>query len=398
MAERLAREFLWPAYSLLIHLLDSLLLLLAKGGSAEGTLPGRVLVVRLDAIGDFVLWLDAAKEIRRLYPSDRYRITLLGNRLWTPLAESLPWFDEIISLERKRFFSNPAYRHGIFRRLRKIGFDVALQPTFSREFLYGDSIVIFSGARERIGSTGDCSNQVPFLKRVSDRWYTRLIPASKEPLMELERNAEFLRGMGIHDFRAGVPKLPGYAPTRRMPGLPARYILFPGAGVPLKRWPLANFARLAERIHRATGWIGIVCGGPGEEGLGDSLVRHADAPLENLAGRTTLTEFVPVVAGSRLLVGNDTSAIHIAAAVSTPCVCILGGGHFGRFVPYRTEIETIGPLPVPVMCTMECHRCNWTCIYRLNPGEPAPCVHNISVDAAWEAVRKWLPDRSSSNE
>jgi ADP-heptose:LPS heptosyltransferase len=392
MSGRIVKDFLWSVYSLLVHLLDAVFLLFVQGRPAQGTPFRKVLVIRLDAIGDFVLWLDAAREIRRLYPPDRFRITLLGNRLWTPLAEKLPWFDEVLPVERKRFKFDPAYRRRVLLALRDSGFDVAVQPTFSREFLYGDSVIRFSGARERIGSTGDCSNQVPFLKRISDRWYTRLIPASKEPLMELERNAEYLRGLGIHDFRANVPELPGYAPLQQAPGHRDRYVLFPGVGVPNKQWPPENFARLAERIHRATGWIGIVCSGPGEEGLGDLLVRCSDAPLENLSGRTSLPGLVSVVAGAHLLIANDTSAIHIAAAVSTPSVCILGGGHHGRFVPYRTEVKTDRPLPVAVSYRMECFHCNWICIYHPKPAEPAPCVANISVDAAWDAVRKLLPE------
>ena len=40
-----------------------------------------VLLIRVDAIGDFVLWLDTAKEYRKLYPSEEYRIMLVGNKL-----------------------------------------------------------------------------------------------------------------------------------------------------------------------------------------------------------------------------------------------------------------------------------------------------------------------------
>lgn len=383
-------DFLWTAYSLVFHGMDHAVMLSPWARTKESGPKKKVLIVRLDAIGDFVLWLDAAQELRRMFPPDRYRITLLGNDVWTSLAETLPHFDEMISLDRKRFYFHPAYRHRLLRELRYERFDLVIQPAFSREFLYGDSAVRFSGARERIGSGGDCSNQIPFLKRISDRWYNRLIPASKEPLMELERNAEFLRGMGLPDFRCRVPDLSGFPPPPRPSGAPNYYVLFPGVGDPLKRWPVENFAELAGRIHWATGWVGVVCGGPGEVALGEALLKAGDAPLESRAGRTSLPELVSVIAGAQLLVGNDTSAIHIAAAVSTPSVCILGGGHYGRFLPYPTEVENGRPLPVAVAHRMECFHCNWTCIFHPESGEPAPCVRNITVDAVWEAVRKLL--------
>ncbi|MBT4662351.1 MAG: lipopolysaccharide heptosyltransferase family protein, partial [Candidatus Marinimicrobia bacterium] len=41
-----------------------------------------VLLIRQDAIGDFVMWLDTAKEYRELYPSENNRIVLVGNAVW----------------------------------------------------------------------------------------------------------------------------------------------------------------------------------------------------------------------------------------------------------------------------------------------------------------------------
>ena len=41
-----------------------------------------VLLIRQDAIGDFMMWLDTAKEYRKLYPPDKYKIVLEGNKIW----------------------------------------------------------------------------------------------------------------------------------------------------------------------------------------------------------------------------------------------------------------------------------------------------------------------------
>lgn len=377
-------------YSLVIHAIDSATLLFVMRKQRESDPLKKVLIVRLDAIGDFILWLDAAKEFRRLFAAGQFRITLLGNRIWTPLAESIPFFDEVLSLERSRFSSGSVYRYKALKRMRQAGFDIVIQPTSSREFLLGDSVVRFCGAKERIGFEGDCSNILPFLKRISDNWYTRLVHASREPLMELERNAEFLRGLGLPAFRCGIPELRNIFPPSRSTGLPDYYVLFPGVGFPIRQWPVKNLADLATRIYKATGWTGIVCGGPGEQEVGDTLLRDTDAPLENRSGLTSLQELASLIAGVRLVVANETSAIHIAAAVSTPAVCILGGGHYGRFVPYRIETPTERPLPVPVTYTMDCFYCNWDCIYDLRKDEPAPCLRNISVDAVWHAVRQIL--------
>jgi len=86
-------------------------------------------------------------------------------------------------------------------------------------------------------------------------------------------------------------------------------------------------------------------------------------------------------------VGNDTSAVHIAAAVGTPSVCILGGGHYGRFLPYATETDK-QVSPIPVTHQMDCFNCNWQCTQPHRKGDAAPCISNIQVNQVFEAIEK----------
>ena len=62
-----------------------------------------ILLIRLDAIGDFVMWLDTAKEYQKLYPSDKYKILLAGNKIWCDLAVKLPYWDRVIPVDSKQF-------------------------------------------------------------------------------------------------------------------------------------------------------------------------------------------------------------------------------------------------------------------------------------------------------
>jgi ADP-heptose:LPS heptosyltransferase len=78
-------------------------------------------------------------------------------------------------------------------------------------------------------------------------------------------------------------------------------------------------------------------------------------------------------------VGNETSATHIAVAVGTPSICLLGGGHFGRFVPYPDGVG--GTIPVPVHHAMDCFGCDWHCTQPHRDGDPAPCIAAIAVDS-----------------
>ncbi len=347
-----------------------------------------VLVVRMDAIGDFLLWTDAAPELRALYPAADHRLVLVANREWAELVPALGLFDQIVSVNRVGFVRTPWYRFAVLRSIRALDADVCIQPTYSREFLFGDAVVRASQARERIGSAGDLTNQRRSLKRLSDRGYTRLLPASEGALQELERNAEFARALGATGFRAGAPRLAvAFDPPSGF-GAPPYYVLFPGAASALRRWPAERFAELAARIHTRTGLRGMVCGGPGDVELGERIVAQASVPIENWAGKTSLAQLLRVLHDARLLVTNETAAAHAAAAVGVPAVTLTGGGHFGRFVPYPESSRAAGP--AIVFHRMECYGCSWSCIYPLKPGEPAPCVTGIAVEQAWEQVLERL--------
>jgi ADP-heptose:LPS heptosyltransferase len=350
----------------------------------------KLLVIRLDAIGDFILWLDAARELRRLYPPETFEITLLGNHIWVPLAQKLPWFERVWPLERKPYLLNPLYFIRMLLKVRGEAFDIVINPTCSREFKVGDILVKACRAPLRIGSTGDLDRIKVWQRRISNRWYTRLIPAQDRRLMELERNAEFMRGLGAENFLASLPDLPQLSGVPQ--GFTAReyVVIVPGAGTPVKQWPVQRFGEIAARIHQKTGWTSIVCGGPGDEPLGNILAQESAAPLENWCGRTSLPELVAILAGARLVVANDTGAVHMTAAVGVPVVCIIGGGHPGRFMPYRIETLTDKPLPVPVTADMDCFDCSWLHCPETRPDAAAPCIERISVDKVWAAVAHQL--------
>ena len=70
----LLKPFLVIVKSLLFYIFDSLALWIAS--SKQKNKFELVLLVRQDAIGDFILWLDTAKKYRNLFPQEKYKILL----------------------------------------------------------------------------------------------------------------------------------------------------------------------------------------------------------------------------------------------------------------------------------------------------------------------------------
>jgi len=345
-----------------------------------------ICVLRLDNIGDFILWLDAARGLREFY-HDRVLVLLVDNALAEFAADTSLW-DEIWPIDRRKMKLNPFYRYKILRRARKRGFDTVIHPTFSRHLMFGDALVLATGAIKRIGSTGDLSNIYAWHKKISDQWYTQLIPAKQEPLMELVRNAEFLRGIGHTSFRAKCPQLSRLQQKTKqfLPTTPY-YVLFPGASLALKKWPSSSFAQIADWLFEYSKFEGVICGASAEQVDAKKIQGSSKSVLRDLTGSTSLSELSDVISGAALLISNDTSAVHMATAVGVPAVCILGGGHYGRFLPYQTELPCSTQLPITVVHSMDCFGCNWQCQYNLENDEPAPCVARVTVESVVKVVR-----------
>ena len=335
------------------------------------------------------MWLDTAKEFRQLFPEKKYKIILIGNASWTGLADKLPYWDQVFPIYSKNFKSLTGYRWKLLRKIKKMRAHIAIQPTFSREFYNGDTIIRAITALKKVGSVGDMSNRNWLKKIISDRWYTELIPSSAIKMTELERNSEFFQGFSKKSHQLSYPSMISIRQASPTEWEKLNYyVLFPGGSSLLRQWPLEFFAEIANRIYKECGLTGVLDGGPNEKLLAESIQGFTDAPLE-WAG-TQLNELPVLLKHSQLLISSETSAVHIASAVNTPVICILGGAYYGRFLPYP-ELPEKKIILETVSYSMPCYGCNEDCIYPLKSNEPSPCITNISVDAVWEKVKPLLP-------
>ena len=356
--------------------------------------PDRVLIVRLDNIGDFVVWLDAAKALTEHYREQGKHVTLLANAVWKNWASDLGIFDEVVALEEHRFRRDPSYRYRMARLIRALRYGTAVQTSYTRMLEGGDSLMRLSGATHRLGHEGTFPQGFAKNRSIGDRWYTQLIPIDSALSGEMRTNAAFVRALTGKSYRAKVVVLQDQLSlelphefSALMAGQPY-FVLFPGASFAGRLWPAERYVELASRIYEITGWVGLICGGRSESLQAARMWQTAKSPLFNWVERTDLTQLAAVLAHAKLLIGNETSAVHIAAGVGTPSVCILGGGHYGRFVPYDVEVSDGRPLPVAAVHEMNCFHCDWRCIYHPPKGAPFPCIDEISVDTVLKAVER----------
>jgi ADP-heptose:LPS heptosyltransferase len=354
--------------------------------------PRHIAVTRVDNIGDFILWLDGARAVRRRYPRPEYHLVLLASAKWSEFAAASALFDEVIAVEVERLYGDSRYRRAMCRAVAGRRFGTTINPTYSRNTWADDFLVKAAGAPISIGYAGNLSNAARYSKSTTDRWYSELVPDVGDATHELEKNWHFAKRFDSHAVLRGPKLEPGMVSRPRwLPADDTYFVLFPGAAGPIKRWPIERFGEIASRIHARTGWTGIICGAASDAGMAQNLIAQARGiPVANACGQTTLPELAGVIAGARLTVTNDTSAAHLAAAVAAPAVAILGGGHFGRFMPYPAECEPASRTLQVAYHSMSCYHCNWRCVHPRLLDDPALCITSVTVEQVWAIVESML--------
>jgi ADP-heptose:LPS heptosyltransferase len=401
VARKAARTLAWAARSIAIlyrRAIHQLVLVLTEQYWLIDYLPKKstgnesVLLVRLDLIGDFVIWLDAAKEFKGLYPNKR--IVLYANSTWAALAEKLSYWDQVIAVDVSRLRADHLYRLGLLIQTHLRGFGIAIQPTYSREYV-GDLVIRATHAAQRIAHLGDTNNITPDLKRRSDVWYTRLISKVVQPKIEFTLNADLIRALGNLEFKSALPTLPVLENLPDEMKIDMPYcVIVPGASWAPKTWPIVNFAQVAQHIQRQHGLKIVLCGTTTEQALCQQLALACGGDVLDYAGKTSLCQFVEVIRNATLVVANDSSSVHIAAATDVQAICILGGGHYGRFLPYHLGISPAQyRLPKVLNEDMDCYGCDWRCKYLTQLGPLVPCVSRVSVERVVTACFSALMDQ-----
>jgi len=182
---------------------------------------------------------------------------------------------------------------------------------------------------------------------------------------EIERGAELLRAVGAdvppeglrprvyltQEDREEAERLLGEIQDDQ-----CLVCIMPGCRDPIRAWPAERYVAVAKallgRYPQKARFV--VCGGSQDRPIAETITRDVGPAALNLAGCTTIRVLAAVLERCGLYIGAETGAAHMALAMNTATVVILGGGHFGRFFPHP------GPHRV-VHKWLSCYHCDWDC-------------------------------------
>jgi heptosyltransferase-2 len=328
---------------------------------AAGVTPSRVVVRAPNWLGDVVLSLAAVRDLRRNF--EGARVTVLARAPVAELYRAVGEVDEIL----------------VSRGLRADA--AALRGRFDAGILLPNSFGSALALR---------------LARVPERWgwatdgrgllLTRAapVPAQLRGQNQLYYYRAMLAAMGLDV--APPPQTALRCPpewdaraAELLDGARPWIGISPGAQFgTAKRWLPERFAAAARRLAAENGAGVAVLGSASERPLTAGIAAALDVPAVDLGGRTTLPELVGVLARLRLLVSNDSGPMHVASALGTPVLAVIG----------PTDPRETAPVGEAQRLVREPVHCS-PCLLRECPIDHR-CMRRVTVERVVEEARGLL--------
>jgi heptosyltransferase II len=330
----------------------------------------KILIRATNWVGDAIMALPALRTIRKRFPEAE--ITMLARPYVAAIYEDQQVCDNTMFVESAR---------DTVGELRARKFDVALLLQNAFEAAW---IAWRAGIPERVGYARDgrgllltnavsvpkpgeipAHEQYYYLELLRRAGWLETLPAESFIKLNIpdenrERAEEFLLSAGVRrdSFRIAI-------------GAGASY----GSA---KCWPPDRFAELANRLQTRTQADVILFGTSGEAAVSSAIAAGMSHPPIDLTGKTSINDLPALLSQCHLFIGNDSGAMHVAAAVGLPVVAVFG------------PTDPFGTAPVTLRCSIvqEKPYCS-PCFLRRCPTDHR-CMTRITPEAVEAAARHWI--------
>ncbi len=279
----------------------------------------RILIVRMDRIGDVLLSTPAIKAVRDSYP-DSY-IAFMVRPYAREIVEGNSYLNEVIVYDKdfaqRGLFDNIRF----IKMLRRKHFDLAiiLHPTTRTHLL-----VFLAGIPVRVG--------------YDFKWgflLTRKVPHTKQFGLkhEIDYSLDLLKYAGIEaagktlymPIKEDAEKnIASIFSDNKINNGDTVIVINPGASCPSKRWSAERFAKVAKRLTEKYSAKIILISDPKDKVFCDKITSILDGKCLNLAGKTSVGDVASILKRAKLFISNDSGPVHIACAVGTPVIAIFG--------------------------------------------------------------------------
>lgn len=276
----------------------------------------KVLLVQTSFLGDTILSTPLIAAIKQIYPEAE--LWMLTTRLSMQLVERDPLLSGVLTFDKNGKEKGLRGLMSKIRELRQHKFD----RVYSLHRSYRTALLLyFAGIPERIGFTkAACA----FLYTHSVKRYTEVHDVLRN-LSLLSTEQSFLAsGKKIEQFFPTDLRLygtePGIVEEKFGKVLkPPLAVLVPGSAWKTKMWHWQGYRETAKHLLER-GYNVVLLGAASESATCSDVA--ANLPVQDLSGKTTLSESISIMKMSSLVVCNDSMSLHMASALKIPNVAV----------------------------------------------------------------------------
>jgi heptosyltransferase II len=342
----------------------------------------RLLVKEVNWLGDLVMSLPALRLLRTAF-RDAWLAVLIRAEL-AGFFDGLDWIDEVIPYRTRPGLAGLTDQRAIIGTIRRGRFDLAVM--FPNSFISALWPALAS-VPNRAGYATDARSLLLTRRAVpaadatgghqSEYWLAML-----RDTLDIA-GAEAERPQVLEVSPASVARVREWlAGRRRHPGARLVALAAGAAYGPAKQWPEDYFVRLIDRLAEDQGTECVLVGAPAERAKCDSIGGKARAGAIVAAGETTVAELKALLSLCAGFAGNDSGAMHLAAALGIPAV-----GIFGSTNPARTG--PLGGKTAVLYRKIECSPClqrtcrygHYQCLRTIEPPEVIAALARLGVFA-----------------
>ena len=370
---------------------------MAAEGALEGRLPQhpRILLARLDSLGDCVLSTGFLAGLRQLFPTAH--LTGAFSAATAALFEPCPLLDRVVAMpvrpgEARRALLEPPY-------------DLAICPRWDVDCWSTRQLALWSGAPIRVGfDRGPYRYDEPI-----DGWcgayFTDLVRTrgDRHEVLKSQDLLHFLGASGtVPAPRLWLPaaERAGAAEFLRRHGIGRFAVLAVAAQWPNRIWPVENFLPVIDALYAEQGLRAVIIGAEDAAASGEWLRARRPDAVVCATGSLTLLATAALTARAELYVGMDTGPMHLAAAQGVPVVAISCHPQTGRrehpnsparFGPYATRHHVLQPAHAATPCVECCSRFDVPhCITGVTHSAVIAAARDLLAEAAPAATRQAL--------
>lgn len=385
--ERLGYRYKKPRWAILAKVVDTAISpvgRIVKARAYRKSAIERLLVIRLDHIGDLLCSFPAIRALRRKFASAH--ISLLVGPWCEEMAQLTEDVDEVIIyrapwFDRQRESNHPLVSIGIMligaRMLSQRRFDAAVDL---RGDLRNILLMALSRIPMRVGYS-DVGGKFMLTHPVRrNRWQHEVFRAlsvvraigcngSEDGTIELHPPSEALHRTAMMLSKLGLDEAPFLV------------VIHPFGGNPAKWWTVDGFVELCRYLRRHIGAAIILTGSPNERQMVERIRQLSGEVAFNLAGALSLHDLIALVSLADCVITVDTCTMHFAAALGTPQVVIFSSQvHAVEWAPIQGHHVLLHAPP-------DCAGCELP----VCPLPNHPCMSSITAEHVVEALHRLMP-------